>query len=122
PADTPHHVNGALTIGENIGDLGGLTIGLKALRIALDKQGKSLTESVDGAPSPLQQIFYSWATIWREKSRDEAIIQQVTIDPHSPCEFRCNGVPRNMDAFYDAFDVREGDGMWLDPDKRVTIW
>ncbi len=122
PADTPHHVNGALTIGENIGDLGGLTIGLKALRIALDKQGKSLTESVNGAPSPLQQIFYSWATIWREKSRDEAIIQQVTIDPHSPCEFRCNGVPRNMDAFYDAFDVREGDGMWLDPDKRVTIW
>lgn len=123
PDDSPHHVNGALTIGENIGDLGGLSIGLKAYEIALEKQGKTLAEApeIDGL-SGLQRIFYSWAHIWREKARDAEIIRLLTIDPHSPAEFRCNGVPRNMDAFYEAFDVREGDGMWLDPEKRVEIW
>ena len=89
----------------------------------MEKQGKTLTEApeIDGL-SGLQRIFYSWAHIWREKARDAEIIRLLTIDPHSPAEFRCNGVPRNMDAFYEAFDVREGDGMWLDPDKRVEIW
>lgn len=123
PTDSGHHVNGALTIGENIGDLGGLSIGLKALKIALEKQGLTLETApeVDGLTA-LQRLFYSWARIWREKARDEEIIRLLTIDPHSPAEFRCNGVPRNMDAFYEAFDVKEGDGMWLEPEKRVTIW
>lgn len=123
PEGTPHHVNGALTIGENIGDLGGLSIGLKAYEIALEKQGKTLADApvIDGVTG-LQRIFYSWAHIWREKARDAEVIRLLTIDPHSPAEFRCNGVPRNMAAFYEAFDVTEGDGMWLEPEKRVEIW
>ncbi|OKL54497.1 peptidase M13 [Bowdeniella nasicola] len=123
PEGTPHHVNGALTIGENIGDLGGLSIGLKAYEIALEKQGKALADApvIDGLTG-LQRIFYSWAHIWREKARDAEVIRLLTIDPHSPAEFRCNGVPRNMAAFYEAFDVTEGDGMWLEPEKRVEIW
>lgn len=123
PAGSEHHVNGALTIGENIGDLGGLSIALKAYDIALQKRGLTLASApqIDGRTA-LQRVFYSWAHIWREKVRDEEIIRLLTIDPHSPAEFRCNGVVRNIDAFYTAFDVTPTDGMWLDPAKRVTIW
>lgn len=123
PAGSEHHVNGALTIGENIGDLGGLSIALKAYEIALHKRGLTLAtaKEIDGRTA-LQRVFYSWAHIWREKVRDEEIIRLLTIDPHSPAEFRCNGVVRNIDVFYTAFDVQPSDGMWLDPTKRVTIW
>jgi putative endopeptidase len=122
--DGSHHVNGALTIGENIGDLGGLSIALKAYEIALRRQG---LPGIDAAPvveglSGLQRLFASWARIWREKSRDAEIVRLLTIDPHSPAEFRCNGVVRNMDAFHEAFDVRPGDALYLPPEERVRIW
>ncbi|WP_341360486.1 M13-type metalloendopeptidase [Georgenia sp. M64] len=122
--DGSHHVNGALTIGENIGDLGGLSIALKAYEIALRRQG---LPGIDAAPvveglSGLQRLFASWARIWREKSRDAEVVRLLTIDPHSPAEFRCNGVVRNMDAFHEAFDVRPGDALYLPPEERVRIW
>ena len=122
-AEIPH-VNGALTIGENIGDLGGLGIALKAYSLALADAGIS---SVDEAPvidglTCLQRFFYSWARIWRSKSRPDYAELLLTVDPHSPAEFRCNGIVRNVDAFYKAFDVTSDDALWLAPDKRVSIW
>ncbi|MHB1064235.1 MAG: M13 family metallopeptidase [Georgenia sp.] len=122
--DGSHHVNGALTIGENIGDLGGLSIALTAYRIALRDQGiTDLAEApvIDGLTA-LQRVFCSWARIWREKARDAEVIRLLTIDPHSPAEFRCNGVVRNMDAFAQAFDVAPGDALYLPPAERVRIW
>lgn len=121
---TEHHVNGALTIGENIGDLGGLTIGLKAYDIALRRQGY---DGIDDAPvidgvTGAQRVFYSYARIWREKSRDETAIVMLSIDPHSPSEFRCNGVAKNLTAFHEAFDVKEGDELYLPENERVAIW
>lgn len=114
------HVNGALTIGENIGDLGGLTIALKAYEISL---GGSLDEApvIDGLTG-VQRVFLSWAQVWQQKIRDEALIQRISVDPHSPNEFRCNGIVSNLDAFYEAFGVVQGDGLYLDPAKRVKIW
>ena len=121
-----HTVNGALTIGENIGDLGGLGIAVKAyaLSIASDDAGP---EIADAAPviegyTGIQRLLLSWAQVWQQKGRDAETIRLLTIDPHSPNEFRCNQIVRNIDAFYDAFGVTESDELWLDPDKRVTIW
>lgn len=136
--DKAPHVNGALTIGENIGDLGGVNIALKAYAFALGKAaGKSDAEE-DGSPtaikalldtSPemdgftgLQRFFLSYASIWRTKNRDELAEQYLQIDPHSPAEFRTNGIASNVDLFYDAFGVTEGDAMWLAPKDRVRIW
>ena len=118
------HVNGALTIGENIGDLGGLGIALKAYALALADAGIG---SVDDAPvidglTALQRFFYSWARIWRSKNRPDYAELLLTVDPHSPAEFRCNGIVRNVDAFYQAFEVGPGDALWLAPEKRVSIW
>jgi putative endopeptidase len=115
-----HHVNGALTIGENIGDLGGLSIALKAYRIAL---GTSLDEApqVDGLTG-VQRVLLGWAQVWRAKGRDEEIIRRLAVDPHSPDEVRCNAVVRNVDEFYTAFGVQEGDGLYLAPGERVRIW
>lgn len=137
PDKTPH-VNGALTIGENIGDLGGVNIALKAYAFALGKAaGKSDAEE-DGSPAAikalldtapemdgftgLQRFFLSYASIWRTKNRDELAEQYLQIDPHSPAEFRTNGIASNVDLFYDAFGVTEGDAMWLAPKDRVRIW
>lgn len=120
--DAPH-VQGALTIGENIGDLGGLSIGIKAYEIHLEREGLTLDEApvIDGTTG-LQRVLYSYARVWREKRRDEFMRMLLGTDPHSPSEFRCNGVVKNVDAFAEAFDVREGDGLWLDPAERVRIW
>ena len=122
-AEIPH-VNGALTIGENIGDLGGLGIALKAYSLALADAG---IPSVDEAPvidglTGLQRFFYSWARIWRSKNRPDYAELLLTVDPHSPAEFRCNGIVRNVDAFYEAFGVGPDDALWLEPGKRVSIW
>ena len=122
-AEIPH-VNGALTIGENIGDLGGLGIALKAYSLALADAG---IPSVDEAPvidglTGLQRFFYSWARIWRSKSRPDYAELLLTVDPHSPAEFRCNGIVRNVDAFYKAFAVDSNDALWLSPNERVSIW
>ena len=118
------HVNGALTIGENIGDLGGLGIALKAYALALADAGIG---SVDEAPvvdglTGLQRFFYSWARIWRSKNRPDYAELLLTVDPHSPAEFRCNGIVRNVEAFYRAFEVQPDDALWLAPDERVSIW
>ncbi|MFT4218199.1 MAG: M13-type metalloendopeptidase [Micropruina sp.] len=119
PAATPgHHVNGSLTIGENIGDLGGLSIAYQAWRLAV---GDDDPESIDGITGP-QRFFLAWARAWQHQSRPEALITQLTNDPHSPDEFRCNQVVRNIPAFYDAFGVTGDDALWLAPELRVQIW
>ena len=106
------HVNGALTVGENIGDLGGLTIGHKAYLIS---QGGEVSQEAS------QRLFLSWAYCWRTKRRKEQEQQYLTIDPHSPPEFRAN-IVRNLDEFHSAFETSESDGLWLDPELRVRIW
>ncbi len=116
--DGQHHVNGALTIGENIGDLGGLGIALKAYAISLGDEPAPVIDGYTG----IQRLLLSWAAIWQQKGRDAETIRLLTIDPHSPNEFRCNQIVRNVDAFYDAFGVTETDDLWLDPAERVTIW
>ena len=137
-ADEPNkapHVNGALTIGENIGDLGGVNIALKAYAFALDEaagrdkdgSAKAIEESLSAAPvmdgwTGLQRFFLSYASVWRSKNRDELAEKYLQIDPHSPAECRTNGIVRNVDLFYRAFDVTPDSAMWLDPDKRVRIW
>jgi putative endopeptidase len=115
-----HTVNGALTVGENIGDLAGVEIGLKALKIAA---GQPLDELplIDGFTA-VQRYFIAYALTERTKRRDEALMTQITTDPHSPEEFRINGVVRNMDAWYAAFGVSEDDALWLDSERRVRIW
>ncbi|WP_447946169.1 M13 family metallopeptidase [Microbacterium lacticum] len=120
-----HHVNGALTIGENIGDLGGLGIALKAYRLHLASESAGADEGdgpvIDGYTG-IQRLLLSWAQIWQQKARDAETIRLLTIDPHSPNEFRCNQIVRNVDDFYRAFEVGDGDELWLDADQRVTIW
>ncbi|MFT4189072.1 MAG: M13-type metalloendopeptidase [Aeromicrobium sp.] len=109
-------VNGALTIGENIGDLGGLSIAYRAFRMT--EPGEEL---IDGL-TPDQRFFISWAQAWQSKVRPAETVRRLTVDPHSPPEFRCNQVVRNIDAFYEAFGVTSDDALWLDPEQRVTIW
>jgi len=116
--DEKYTVNGELTIGENIGDLGGVAIAWKAYQIALDGAEPPVIDGLTGA----QRFFLSHALSWEQKSRDEEAIRLLTIDPHSPPEFRCNQIVRNIDAFYEAFDVSATDELWLDPAQRVSIW
>jgi putative endopeptidase len=119
PQQVPdHHVNGALTIGENIGDLGGLSIAWKAYVLSLNGAEPPVIDGLTGA----QRFFLSWAQAWQIKARDEEVIRLLAIDPHSPNEFRCNQIVRNIDEFYETFDVTETDALWLAPKDRVTIW
>ena len=119
PKQAPgHRVNGKLTIGENIGDLGGLSIAFKAY--ALSRNG-SAAEEIDGY-SPEQRLFLSWGAVWQAKVRTEMLLQRLATDPHSPAEFRCNQIVRNLPEFYAAFGVTEADALWLDEDQRVKIW
>jgi predicted metalloendopeptidase len=113
-----YHVNGAFTVGENIGDLGGLSIALLAYRLSLKGRDAPVIDGLTGE----QRVFFGWAQVWRTKSRDAEAIRRLAIDPHSPPEFRCNGVIRNIDAFYDAFEVSESDELYLEPQRRVRIW
>jgi putative endopeptidase len=112
------HVNGDLTMGENIADLGGLTLALDAYH-----------QSLDGKPSPIidgltgdQRVFLGWAQAWRGKVTDDFVKRQVVSDPHSPRQFRVNGVVRNVDGWYTAFDVKPGDKLYVTPENRVHIW
>ncbi|RZS63715.1 putative endopeptidase [Agromyces ramosus] len=119
PAQVPeHHVNGALTIGENIGDLGGLAIAWKAYVLSLDGAEPPVVDGLTGA----ERFFLSWAQAWQMKGRDEEVIRLLAIDPHSPNEFRCNQIVRNIDEFYTGFGVTSEDALWLEPAERVTIW
>lgn len=111
-------VQGGLTMGENIGDLGGLSFALDAYRTSLK-----------GAPAPVidgltgdQRVFLGWAQVWRQKSRDEALRQQVVTDPHSPAYYRVNGTIRNVAGWYSAWDVQAGDALYVAPEQRVKIW
>ena len=113
-----HTVNGALTIGENIGDLGGLSIAWKAYLLSLNGEDSPVIDGLTGA----ERFFLSWAQAWQMKLRDAEAIRLLAIDPHSPNEFRCNQIVSNIPAFYEAFDVTEADALWLAPEKRVTIW
>jgi putative endopeptidase len=119
PAALPgHHVNGELTIGENTGDLGGLSIAWKAYQLSLDGNEPPVIDGLTGA----ERFLLSWAQVWRQSARDEEALRLLTIDPHSPTEFRCNQIARNLDLFHETFGVTEGDPMWMDPSERVTIW
>jgi endothelin-converting enzyme/putative endopeptidase len=110
-------VNGSLTVGENIGDLGGLTIAHKAYLIGLEGQAVPERDGITGS----QRLFMNWAYAWRAKHRTELAQQLLTVDPHSPPEFRAN-IVRNLDEFHAAFGTAATDGLWLDPAERVRIW
>ena len=112
-------VDGKFTLGENIGDLGGVNSAYDGLQIFLKENGPA--PLIDGLTAE-QRFFISWATIWRTKMRDEAIKSQVKTDPHSPGMFRAFVPLQNVDAFYEAFNIKEGDGMYLKPSDRVKIW
>ena len=114
-------VNGELTIGENIGDLGGLGIAYRAYLLSLKDNGGEEPAPIDGL-SAKQRLFLSWAQAWRTKGRDEMVLQRLATDPHSPPEFRCNQIVRNIDAFYEAFELSSSDKLWLDQAQRVSIW
>jgi putative endopeptidase len=112
------HVNGRLTLGENIGDLGGLSVALEAYRLSLN--GKPSPE-LDGLTGE-QRFFLSWAQAWRTVYREQSLRNQVMANPHSPAQFRVNGPVRNMDDWYTAFNIQPGDALYLKPEERVHIW
>jgi putative endopeptidase len=112
------NVNGDFTLGENIGDLGGLTIALKAYKVSLDGKPAPVMDGFTGE----QRVFLGWAQVWLNKSTDEALRSQVGTDPHSPAKFRVNGVVRNIPEFYTAFNVKPTDSLYIAPEKRVKIW
>ncbi len=119
PEETPgQFVNGKLTLGENIGDLGGLSIAYLAYQLSL---GGAESPVIDGK-SGAERFFGAWAHAWATKTRPEEAARRLTIDPHSPPEFRCNAVVRNIDAFHDAYGTTEDDALWLAPEDRVRIW
>ena len=112
------NVNGDLTMGENIADLGGLLLALDAYRMSLNGQPAPVINGLTGD----QRVFLGWAQVWRTKIRDEALRQQVTIDPHAPGQYRASATVRNIDAWYEAFGVQPGDEQYLAPDARARIW
>jgi endothelin-converting enzyme len=112
------HVNGELTLGENIGDLGGLTVALRAYKLSLE--GKAAA-NIDGFTGE-QRFFISWSQVWRRKYREEELRNRLMTDPHSPSEYRAIGIVSNIPEFYTAFDVKEGDKMYIAPENRVKIW
>jgi len=112
------NINGELTVGENIGDLAGLTMAYRAYELSLDGKPAPVIDGFTGA----QRFFLGFASDWRMKSRDDFVRQQVLSDPHSPAMYRVIGVVSNMPEFYQAFDVKEGDGLWRAPEDRVQIW
>jgi putative endopeptidase len=111
-------INGKLTMGENIGDMGGLNLALDAYQASLNGKPAPVLDGVTG----IQRVFYGWAQVWRQKMRQEALVKQIHTDPHSPAIARVNGVIRNIDAWYEAFDVKPGDKLYVKPEDRVKIW
>ncbi|MEO8926870.1 MAG: M13-type metalloendopeptidase, partial [Caulobacteraceae bacterium] len=112
------HVNGGLTMGENIADLGGLLLGLDAYHLSLKGASAAVLDGVTGD----QRVFLGWAQVWRGAARDDALRQQLVSNPHSPPHERVDGVVRNIDAWYAAFSVKPGDALYVAPDQRVKIW
>ncbi len=111
-------VNGEFTLGENIGDLGGISIGLLAYKMSLDGKEPPVIDGFTG----IQRVFLGYAQIWRHKYRDEALRQLIMTDPHSPSMYRANGAVRNVPEFYEAFDVKQEHALYLPPEERVKIW
>jgi putative endopeptidase len=111
-------VNGEFTLGENIGDLGGISIGLLAYQMSLKGKEAPVIDGFTG----VQRVFIGFGQVWRAISRDEALRQQISTDPHSPSVYRTNGAVRNVTEFYEAFDVSEGDALYLAPEERVKVW
>ena len=119
PEEAPDvNVNGALTIGENIGDLGGLAIAYKAYQISLQGKPSPVIEGMSGE----KRLMLSWAQVWRAKVRPEEMRRRIAIDPHSPAEFRCNQILKNFTPFYEEFGVTDKDSLWLEEQARVQIW
>lgn len=114
-------LKGKLTAGENLADLGGLKLSLRALKKKIGGDLNSASSSVDGF-TPLQRFFLSWATVWRQNITPEREAQLVTIDPHGPNNFRSNGPLSNMPEFYEAFGIKEGDKMYKPAKNRVDVW
>jgi len=113
------HINGELTIGENIADLGGLTLAYYALKRSFE--GKSEPAKIDGFTWQ-QRFFLSWAQVWHNNIKDEELRNRLQTDPHSPARYRINGPLKHLNEFYEAFDVKEGDKMWIPLEQRVIIW
>ena len=113
------NINGAFTLGENIGDLGGVLAAYDALQMSFEQDGRP--EDIDGFTAE-QRFFMSWATVWRTKMRDDALKTRIKTDPHSPGMTRAVQPLLNIDAFYKAFDIKEGDKMFIAPEDRVRIW
>jgi len=111
-------VNGRLTLGENIGDLGGLSLAYRAYKLSLNGKEDKVIDGLTGD----QRFFLAWAQVWRSQQREAAARQRLTTDPHSPEEFRVNGIVRNMDAWYKAFNVTSDDALYLPPEERISIW
>jgi putative endopeptidase len=111
-------VNGEFTLGENIGDLGGISIGLLAYQMSLNGEESPVIDGYTG----VQRVFLGYGQIWRNKYRDEALRQLIMTNPHAPSRYRANGAVRNVPEFYEAFDVKEGDALYLPPEERVKIW
>jgi putative endopeptidase len=112
------HLNGEYTLGENIGDLGGITIALLAYEMSLDGEEAPVIDGYTG----VQRVFLGNAQAWRRKFRDENLRQRVASARHPPSEFRVHGPVRNVPEWYEAFDVQEGDALYLPPEERVKIW
>jgi predicted metalloendopeptidase len=112
------HINGQLTMGENIGDLSGLAVAYRAYHMSLNGKEAPVIDGFTGD----QRFYMGWAQVWRTKMRDEALRNQLMTNPHSPGDYRAFIPLTNLAPFYEAFDVKEGDGMWRAPDKRVKIW
>ncbi len=112
------NVNGRLTLGENIGDLAGVAIGYRAYKMSLEGQQAPVIDGLTGD----QRFFMGWAQVWRGKIRDDALRARLLSDPHSPAEYRVIGPLRNVDGFYSAFGLKEGDKMFLPAQERVKIW
>jgi putative endopeptidase len=111
-------IDGNFTLGENIGDVGGLSLAYRAYKMSLNGNEAPVIDGLTGD----QRFFLSWAQVWQRKYRDDALIQMLTSDPHSPSEFRVNGVVRNFDEWYDAFNVKPENELYLPPEDRVRIW
>lgn len=112
------HVNGSLTLGENIGDLSGVTIAYRAYKKSLNGKEAPVIDGLTGD----QRFFIGFTQIWRAKAKEEALRNRVATDPHSPAEFRALGALSNMPEFYTTYDVKPGDAMYIAPEKRVKIW
>jgi len=110
--------NGEFTLGENIGDLGGITIALRAYQASLNGEEAPAIDGLTG----VQRVFLGFAQIWRAKMRDEAMRQLIATNPHSPSQYRANGPVRNVPEWYEAFNVTPDNALYLPPEKRVKIW